>query len=95
MTDDENTMDAITSAKEEAGELLSTALNELRKAAMAKDDEGKRLFFPNGIELISIGLTLKNITLEFKVAGAEGIKGLLNSEETENIEKQEGDSLRP
>jgi len=75
---------AITSAaRESAKELFSAAFDELRKAASQDKKEGTRIFFPNGIELISITLDVFKVKIEFKVAGAAGVKGLLQSEEIE------------
>lgn len=70
---------------ETAKELLSCALTELTKTTQTQIGETPRLFFPHGIELISITVNvLSKVVVEFKVAGAEGISGLLNSEEFES-----------
>jgi hypothetical protein len=39
------------------------------------------LVLPNGIELISFTLDVSGVKLEFKVAGAAGVKSLLEPEE--------------
>lgn len=71
-------------ASEAAKELLSSALSELKNVAETQPSATPRLFFPNGIELISITVKLlSDIDIVFKVAGAKGISGLLNSEEIE------------
>jgi hypothetical protein len=72
-----------TAAIESAKELFSAAFDELRKAASQDKKEETRIFFPNGIELISITLDVFKVKVEFKVAGAAGIKGLLESKEIE------------
>lgn len=67
-----------------AKELLSSALAELKNVAETQASTTPRLFFPSGIELISITVRLlSDIDIIFKVAGAKGISGLLNSEEIE------------
>jgi hypothetical protein len=79
MDDVGNTNVEITNAKDTASELLTSALNDLRNTCKVEEGEEPRLFFPNGIELISITLSVSKISLEFKVAGAAGISGLMNS----------------
>jgi len=74
------TRGSIASGADEAKVLLVTALQEFRKAVAAATDETTaepRVFFPNGIELISIKVTVSAVTVELKVAGEKGIKGLL------------------
>ena len=66
-----------------AKELLSKGINDLKNIEKAQKDGDSRWFFPNGIELISIKVTVSKIDVEFKVAGAKGISDLLNSEEIE------------
>ena len=62
---------------------LKTAFTELKESVFDSREEGPRLFFPNGIELISITLKVdKYFEVEFKVAGAEGVKGLLESKKS-------------
>ena len=71
-----------TKAKEDANELLKTAFKELKETVLDSRGEDPRLFFPNGIELISITLNVvKYVEIEFKIAGAAGIKALLESKE--------------
>jgi hypothetical protein len=57
-----------------------------------------RLFFPNGIELIdvsvSVGLTAKGIEVKVKIAGEKGIGSLLIQDETEG-EPADSDSAKP
>jgi hypothetical protein len=81
----------IASASSAAKELLTAALKDLKESALADDaklastdrDPAARLFFPNGIELISITVKVAPVEIEFKVAGEKGIKEmtmLLDSE---------------
>lgn len=85
----------ITKAKLDPNQLLSTALKELKETVFDKERKDSRLFFPNGIELISITVRVdKYVDIELKVAGEKGIKGLWDSKESEvgpptmvNIEK--------
>jgi hypothetical protein len=66
------------SVSAEAGQLFSRLIDELSQATR---EPGARLFFPNGIELIS--LTLKagsGITAEIKIAGAAGVKGITDDD---------------
>jgi hypothetical protein len=71
----------ITSAKDAAKEVLIATFDELGGKAEPKDKEKPRLFFPNGIELISITVDVSGIKVEIKVAGEKGVKGLLESKE--------------
>ena len=80
---DENRTLTIATAKDAAKELLSAAFNELEKRAKPEAGEEPRLFFPNGIELIFIKLEVSGVKVEFKVAGAKQIPGLLPSDEIE------------
>lgn len=65
----------ITASAGEAEKLLKTTLSELRAAAVA--DERERIFFPSGIELISITISVgQSVKLELKVAGEKGLAGL-------------------
>ena len=68
---------AITKAAEDATkELIIAAFNELKNAAAQDKKEETKVFFPKGIELISITVSVFNkITVEVKVAGAACCKG--------------------
>jgi hypothetical protein len=84
MTEENMTIFAKKDPSDAAKELLSSALSDLMKATQAQAGDTPRLFFPGGIELISITVdVLSKVKLVFKVAGAEGISGLLSSEEIE------------
>lgn len=81
MADKKMTNVTIKSARDGAKELLSTALKEFEKTARAEEGEKPRLFFPNGIELISIIVRVSGVDVELKVAGKAGINSLLHSGE--------------
>lgn len=91
----------ITKAKQDPNQLLSTALKELKQTVFDKERQDPRLFFPKGIELISITVKVdKYVDVELKVAGAEGIKALWDSKESGvgppaivNLKKQDDLSL--
>ena len=102
MANEKRTDVAIASASSAAKELLSSALNELKNVLLARVKEQPRLFFPNGIELISITVKVSAVEVEFKAAGEKGISGLVDSGQSaiglageigeEVIEEQEDDS---
>ena len=57
-----------------------------------KEDPDK--FFPNGIELISLTLTVKEIfTFDFKIAGEKGLKNLLEKNQEVPAEKNDPSAL--
>ena len=63
------------SATAQAKEILDHTIASLTELDRKSDAE-KRLFFPNGIELISITVGVQNlVTLGFEVAGAAGVSG--------------------
>src|SRR5262245_60497155 len=76
------TKGSITSAESEAKAILEAALDKLRTAVKPETPGAAtepRVFFPNGIELISITVSIGAVKVELKVAGEKGIKGLLES----------------
>ena len=64
----------ITSASGAAKEILSSALNNLRKTALSEQEGQSKLFFPNGIELVSITVQVATVKVEFEVAGEKGLR---------------------
>jgi hypothetical protein len=81
MADEKRTDVTITSVKDAAKDVLSAAFAELAKRAEPQPGQKSIIFFPNGIELISFTLDVSGVKVEFKVAGAAGVKGLLEVEE--------------
>ncbi|MDH3649149.1 MAG: hypothetical protein OEQ53_05660 [Saprospiraceae bacterium] len=49
-------------------EIFSRSLDKLKEVTFA-DSNDPRLFFPNGIDLISITVSVANVELAFKVSG--------------------------
>jgi hypothetical protein len=82
MADENSTISAITITKDSAKEIISVAFDELAKNAKPGAGEQPRLFFPNGIELMLFTFEVSGVKVEFRVAGAAGIKALLQSDET-------------
>ena len=70
---------SITSATSEATALLNAAFSDLAKTVGVKAAVEPRVFFPNGIELISITVSVSAVKVELKVAGEKGISALLVS----------------
>ena len=72
--------DLIKAASSELKELLDRAFTNLKSVAPLKEeDPPPRLFFPHGIELIFVKLTVglpekPVITVEVKIAGEKGVK---------------------
>lgn len=62
----------ISSASSAAKDILSSALNNLKGAALSDENGQPRLFFPEGIELIEITVEVAGVKVGFKVAGKEG-----------------------
>src|SRR5262249_23067582 len=57
---------------------LDSVFEKLKNSAGIKGDGPVRLFFPNGIELISVALNVNakdGIRVEVKIAGEKGVKG--------------------
>jgi len=67
---------AATSPGEIAAELFAKLVAALEKAKDARSEAGRILFFPNGIELIDVSVTVAGVTAGIKVAGEKGIKGV-------------------
>ena len=94
MADENGTNVTKKPATDTAKELFSNALKELKIVAEAQDDDKPRVFFPNGIELISITVKLfSEVEIIFKVAGPKPISAILNSgeikvEHTDKIVKE-------
>lgn len=63
----------ITDAQQTAINVLNAAFTNLKQDGTAKSD-APRLFFPNGIELISITVKLTPVEVTLEIAGAAGIK---------------------
>lgn len=79
---DSTTKECLDISLQKMGELLNKP----------KEDPDK--FFPNGIELISLSLTIKEIfTFEFKVAGEKGVKNLLEKNQEASTEKNDSSVL--
>src|SRR5690349_15697767 len=58
-------------------DVLGAVFNNLKDSATVKAEGQTRLFFPNGIELISVTLKVNakdGVDVEVKVAGEKGIK---------------------
>ena len=81
MSDTAELTQAINEAGKEVRESLTTLLSELQGKGGAAGEP--RLFFPNGIELIDVEVTvvLKEPSFAFKaiVAGEKGVKKLFSS----------------
>jgi hypothetical protein len=64
-------------AQQTAINVLNSAFDNLGKGAAVKGD-APRLFFPQGIELISISVKVGAVEITLEVAGAAGIKKTLD-----------------
>lgn len=74
------TGDEITVAaqSDEAQKLLAKAFGELKRAVSTTSAAGDTLFFPNGIEVISLTIKVaRYFEITFKVAGEKGVSGLV------------------
>ncbi|MDX1548684.1 MAG: hypothetical protein R3247_16930 [Rhodothermales bacterium] len=75
------TTEEITASRASAAkELLSAALSELRTIAQeaSASNAAPRLFFPNGIEVISLTVKVSEFfEVTFKIAGEKGVSGLV------------------
>jgi hypothetical protein len=74
-------------------ECLETSLQKMGEL-LNKPKEDPDKFFPNGIELISLTLTVKEIfTFDFKIAGEKGLKNLLEKNQEVPAEKNDPSAL--
>lgn len=69
------------SDRETADHLLQRIFDKLKETTSPVQQENDK-FFPNGIELIDFKFKVPPVELELKVAGAAGVKGLLNGNQT-------------
>lgn len=58
-----------------AHSITQKIVSELKDASSKADAAAPRLFFPNGIELIDVGVKVGLAEVKVKIAGAQGIKG--------------------
>lgn len=58
------------------GNLVSNLTSNDKPRPMAEKDAEPRLFFPNGIELIDVTVSVAGVNVHVEVAGANGRKGL-------------------
>ena len=68
----------VAAAENSTKQILSAVFDNLKTNAGVKVDGPVRLFFPNGIELISVIVKVNvqdGIDIEVKVAGEKGVKG--------------------
>lgn len=79
---DSTTKECLDISLQKMGELLN------------KPREDPDKFFPNGIELISLSMTIKEIfTFDFKVAGEKGLKNLLEKNQGAPTDKSDPGTL--
>lgn len=72
---DQTSSQAVVEASGSAAErMLATAMKELRDSTLTAQGEAADKFFPNGIELIQLTVSVGNVSIEFKVAGEKGLK---------------------
>ena len=64
----------IAEVKDTATQVLEALFANLKAHAQVAADEPSRLFFPNGIELISVSVKVTPIEITLTVAGAKGVK---------------------
>jgi hypothetical protein len=88
MADEKNTNVTIKARKDAVKDLISAAFAELAKRAEPQPGQQSIIFFPNGIELISFTVKVSEYTVELKVAGAAGVKALLEIEEIGKVAKE-------
>ena len=72
--------DSIGDVEKSTRQVLAAVFENLKSNAAVKADGTTRLFFPNGIELISVIVKVNvkdGIDVELKIAGEKGIKGTL------------------
>lgn len=75
------TDDLIKTATSQLTRLLDQSFSNLKSVATFKEDGKPRLFFPSGIELIFVKLTVglpekPVVAVEVKIAGEKGIKAI-------------------
>ena len=66
---------SIGEVEKSANSVLSSIFDNLKANATVLGDQQPRLFFPNGIELITITVKIGTIDIELEIAGAKGISG--------------------
>lgn len=62
----------IEEARAAAKDILSSALNSLRDTAQSQEGERRRLFFPDGIGLVSISIKVSEVKVSLEVKEAKG-----------------------
>jgi hypothetical protein len=73
--------DDVGAVEKSTRQVLAAVFENLKTSAGVKADGPTRLFFPNGIELISVVVKLnvkEGIDVEVKIAGEKGIKGAID-----------------
>ena len=68
---EETTIQFTEAATLKAKELLTAALEELKKTVNSNDGDKLPEFFPDGIHLISINVAVANVKVDLKVAGSK------------------------
>ena len=76
MSNDVLSEEIVKASGSAAERMLTTAMKELRDSALSTQSEEGDKFFPNGIELIKLTISIGKVSIEFKIAGEKGVSGL-------------------
>jgi hypothetical protein len=83
------TKDDLEQITKSSKEILEKFFQNLGASAAVKGEAGPRFFFPGGIELIDVTVTVnvkEGIKVQVKVAGEKGLKGTAASAENPVVE---------